>query len=405
MRTVTEHRAAVLALVAPLPVVEVDLESAAGHVLAHEVRAPEPLPRWDNSAMDGYAVRAADLTGADDAHPVRLPVLADLAAGSAAEPSVLPGTAARIMTGAPLPPGADAVVPVEHTDGGTGHVLIRTPAAPGAHVRRAGEDVVLGDVVLEVGALLGPTQVAAAASVGRAGLEVHRRPRVAVLSTGDELVPPGRPLRHGQIPDSNSYLLAAAVADAGCDVVRHAAVPDDAATLRDLLTRLDGDVDLVLTSGGVSKGAYDVVKEVLSVEAGMEFVEVAMQPGKPQGLGRLPGGTPLVALPGNPVSVHVSFEVHVRPALLRMRGLTDLERPVVEAVAAVGWRSPAGRQQYLPAVLEDAPDDVLVRPAVAGGSGSHLVAGLARARALAVVPAEVDAVAAGDRVRVMVLDR
>ncbi|WNB87241.1 gephyrin-like molybdotransferase Glp [Cellulomonas sp. ATA003] len=362
MRTVPEHRRAALALVRPLPVTHVPIAEADGLVLAEDVVAPEALPRWDNSAMDGYAVRAADVAAATADSPVGLRVLADLPAGSEAEPEVTAGTAARIMTGAPVPPGADAVVPVEVTDGGTVHVLVTAPAAPGAHVRRAGEDLAAGDPVLAAGALLGPAQVSAAASVGRGTLAVHRRPRVAVLSTGSELVTPGQPLRRGQIPDSNSYLLAALVRAAGCDAVRLGAVPDDAPTLRALLAGWDDAppderVDAVISSGGVSMGAYDVVKEVLADDAGMEFVAVAMQPGKPQGIGRLPGGTPVLALPGNPVSAFVSFHVFVRPVLHRLRGLAvpsddgghgssggdEGGAPGSDGIAVVvdGWRTPS----------------------------------------------------------------
>ncbi len=316
------------------------------------------------------------------------------------------------MTGAPLPPGADAVVPVEVTDGGTTTVRIDVAPRPAAHIRRAGEDVAAGETVLVAGTLLGPAQVAAAASVGRAALVVHRRPRVLVLSTGSELVPPGSPLRRGQIPDSNSYALAAAVRAVGGEPVRVGAVPDDAAALRAVLEhwdRPDDDgeprVDLVVTSGGVSMGAYDVVKELLASHAGMEFVAVAMQPGKPQGIGRLPGGTPVLALPGNPVSALVSFAVFVRPVVRRLHGLPDVAVPLETGVVEDGWRTPPEREQYMPVVLRPGPDGLAVRRAVAGGSGSHLVAGLARAEAFAVVPADVEEVRAGDRVRVMRVDR
>jgi len=406
VRTIDEHREAALALAAPMPVIQVAVQDADGHVLAQEVTAPSVLPRWDNSAMDGYAVRARDLVGASELAPVPLRVLADLPAGSDARPTVVAGTAARIMTGAVVPEGADAIVPVEHTDGGTETVQIAQAPEPGVHIRRAGEDAQAGDVVLTAGILLGPAQVAAAASAGCAGLLVHRRPRVAVLSTGSELVPPGHALRLGQIPDSNSYLLAAAVRAAGCEAVWLGAVQDDAAALRSALDGLDGSVDAIVTSGGVSMGAYDVVKEVLAPQRGMAFVTVAMQPGKPQGLGRLAGGTPVFALPGNPVSAFVSFEVFVRPALLRMRGLADTDRRAVTGVVADGWRSPAGRAQYMPVTIEEqeASMEPRIRRAGPGGSGSHLVASLALAQGLAFVEAETTEVRPGDRLRVQRVD-
>ncbi len=426
MRTLDEHRAAALALAAPLPEVVVGLDAALGAVLAQDVRTSERLPRWDNSAMDGYAVRADDVRDATAGAPVTLRVVADLPAGTSGTPTVGPGTAARIMTGAPVPPGADTVVPVEDTDAGTVTVQVRAAKAIGSHVRRAGEDASPGDLVVAAGTLLGPAHVAAVASVGVADVPVHRRPRVAVVSTGDELVPPGTPLAHGQIPDSNSWLLAAAVRDAGGEPVRLGPVGDDPDALRDLLRGLDDDtdVDAVVTSGGVSVGAFDVVKAALRDEPGVDFLPVAVQPGKPQGLGRLPGGTPVFALPGNPVSSFVSFEVFVRPALLRMRGLADVERPTTTAVVDDGWRTPPGRAQVMPvrfvrpyvarddrgtagpASLATSPGTADARPphvvrATAGGSGSHLVARLAVAEGLAVVPAEIEQVAPGDRVTVL----
>lgn len=407
MRRIEDHRREALALVRPMPATRVSIESADSQVLAQDVLAPSALPRWDNSAMDGYAVRYGDVAAASPAAPVRLEVLADLPAGSDAQPIVLAGTAARIMTGAVVPVGADAVVPVEHTDGGRDVVWITAAAELGAHIRTAGGDARSGDVILRAGTLLGPAQVAAAAAAGCGTLLVHRRPRVAVLSTGSELVRPGQELRLGQIPDSNSYLLAVAVRAAGCEAVRVGIVKDDPAALRSVLAELDGSVDVILTSGGVSKGAYDVVKEVLAPEAGMAFVEVAMQPGKPQGLGCLAGGTPVFALPGNPVSVFVSFEVFVRPALLLMRGFTELDRPAISAEVVEGWRNRTGRTQYMPIRFEDKESAMehLIRPAGPGGSQSHLVAALAQVQGLAVVPQGTVEVRPGDRLQVRRVDR
>ncbi|WP_315093350.1 gephyrin-like molybdotransferase Glp [uncultured Cellulomonas sp.] len=394
VRSLTDHRAAALALAAPLPAVDVPLEDADGLVLAEDLRTDQLLPRWDNSAMDGYAVRHADVVDL----PATLRVVADLPAGSADEPVVGSGTAARIMTGAPVPEGADTIVPVELTDAGTVTVVVREAPAPGVHVRRAGEDAVPGDVVVAAGMLLGPAAIAAVASLGHATVRVHRRPRVAVVSTGDELVAPGTPLRRGQLPDSNSWLLASAVRHAGGTPVRIGPVPDDVEALRAVLRDLDGTVDAIVTSGGVSVGAYDVVKAALADEPGVEFLAVAVQPGKPQGLGRLPGGTPIYTLPGNPVSSFASFEMFVRPAILRLRGLVDVERTSLVAVADEGWTTPPGRAQLMP-VRWVGPDRVA--RATAGGSGSHLVARLALAEGLAVIPAEIDRVAAGDRVAVL----
>ncbi|MGW6129158.1 molybdopterin molybdotransferase MoeA [Cellulomonas sp. NPDC055163] len=402
-RTVDQHRDAVLGLVVPTAAHTVALEDGAGLVLAEDVTAHEALPRFDNSAMDGYAVRAGDVAGATPGTPVHLRVVGDLAAGSDAQPVVGAGEAARIMTGAPLPPGADAIVPVEVTDAGIVEVEVREPSPVGRHVRRVGEDVSAGDVVLRAGSELTPYRLAAVASVGRAEVVVHRRPVVVVLATGSELVTPGVAPRRGQIPDSNSYLLAAAAAAAGARVQRLGVVPDDPDLLAEALGAQYPAADLVVTSGGVSVGAYDVVKEVLAPLPGMSFVSVAMQPGKPQGFGLLPDGTPVVSLPGNPVSAFVSFEAFVRPAILRLRGLSGaaLERPRLRARVAQGWRSPAGREQHIPVTIVEDDGEVLVRPAAARGSGSHLVASLAAADGLAVVPAHVEDVGAGDHVTVV----
>ncbi len=400
MRTVAEHLAEALALVAPLPPVAMPLADALGGWLTQDVVSGDDLPRWDNSAMDGYAVRAADTAGAGR-RAVRLSVIADLPAGSAEIPVVAPGTVARIMTGAPVPPGADAIVPVEATDGGTSSVLISAVAVAGAHIRRVGEDLHVGDLVVPAQTRLGARHLAAIASVGVATVMVRRRPVVAVVSTGSELVPAGAVLGRGQIPDSNSLLLAAAVSAAGCVVRRVGGVADDPAAFSHLVAELDGEVDLVVTSGGVSMGAYEVVREVLGVLPTMAFVQVSMQPGKPQGLGTLSGGTPILCLPGNPVSAFVSFEVFVRPVLERLAGHPDGPVGVLRATVDDEWRTPPGRTQYMPVVVTGPEHDLRVRRSAPGGSASHLVAGLARADGLVIVPSDVERVRAGDQLELM----
>lgn len=408
IRTVEEQLALVLAEVATLPSERVATAAAAGRTTAAPVRAGVDIPVFENSAMDGFAVRFADVRAATDAAPSRLRVVADLPAGTAFDPDLGPGEAARIMTGSPVPTAADTVVPFEHTAGGLddslGEVAVLVPPpAPGAHVRRRASDLSAGDVVIDAGVLLGPLQIAAAAAAGVGELEVTRVPRVVVISTGDELVAPGLPLRRGQIPESNSILLAGLAAAAGADVVLRASVDDtDASLLAVLRDAQDAGADVVITSGGVSAGAYEVVKNALSGD--IAFPKVAMQPGKPQGFGRLAAGPLLFALPGNPVSSAVSFEVFVRPALMRMLGRAALHRDVIRLPATTGWRTPPGRRQYLPASI-DRSDATgwRVGPATAGGSGSHLAGGLARAEAYAVVPAEVEEVREGDLVDVMLI--
>jgi len=396
-----EHRGRVLAAVRVLPVERVPLARARGLVLAGDVTSRWPVPLFDSSAMDGYAVRRADaVVGA------RLRVVADVPAGSALDPRIGPGEAVRIMTGAPVPSDADAVVPLEQTDLGTAigaeppeHVTVTVEPRPGAHVRRAGEDTAAGAVVVAAGTALGPWQLSAVASAGHDEVEVHRAPRVAVVSTGSELVPPSAVPGRGQIPESNSVLLAAALEASGAVVTSVATVPDDDEALRRALAGAASSADVVVLSGGASVGAFDVVKNVLGSEPTVRFDNVAMQPGKPQGFGTLADGTLVFCLPGNPVSVAVSFEMFVRPALRAMAGSAQVDRPRVTRAAAASWRCPAGRTQVLPVVL----DDRTVRPATSGGSGSHLVGSLAVAEALAVVPAATPRVDEGDHVTVMVL--
>ncbi len=406
-RTVAEHRAAVAALLAPMPAERVPLREARGRVLAEPLVAGVALPPFDNSAMDGYAVRAADVAGAADGAAVTLPVAADIPAGRTDVPPLEPGTAHRIMTGAPLPAGADAVVQVEHTDGGAARVRVFRAPAAGTSVRRAGEDVAAGAVVLPAGTVLGPPQIGVAAAVGAAAVPVRRRPVVLVLSTGSELVAPGSPLAPGQIYESNGPMLAAAVEEAGGVGELLHFVPDDVAHLHRVLdARLAAaPVDLVLTSGGISAGAYEVVREALAGR-GVEFVKVAMQPGGPQGSGRL-RGTGVVALPGNPVSSQVSFEVFVRPVLRAAIGHPHPERARVTAVTAAPLTSTPGRRQFRRGVLDavSGPAPRREGPTVRelGGPPSHLLAALARADCFFVVPEEVTELPAGAPVEVWLL--
>lgn len=410
LRSVEEHLADVLAAAEPLEAERLPLAAAHGRTLRAPVHAAVDIPVFDNSAMDGFAVRFADVADASPAAPAALRVVADLPAGTDADPRVAAGEAARIMTGSAVPTDADAIVPFEDTAGGLADSLgsisvLAAPRAMGAHIRRAGEDARAGDEVLAGGALLGPLQLAAAAAAGVAEVVIARRPRVAVISTGSELVEPGSPLRRGQIPESNSFLLAALSTEAGADVVRRASVSDEGGGLETLFAEVTDPrsperADVVIFSGGVSAGAYEVVKTTLSGR--MTFSKVAMQPGKPQGFGRLESGTLLFGLPGNPVSAAVSFEVFVRPALLRLQGRDLLDRPVITLRAAAGWRTPPARRQYLPVTIDrSAPGGWFAVPATSGGS--HLAGGLGRAEAYAVVPAETDAVAAGDPVDVMLI--
>ncbi len=393
-RSVDAHRTAVAALLSRTPVVRLPLADCLGLAAAEPVSAPLPLPPFDNSAMDGYAVRAADVAAATTDAPVELPVSEDVPAGRTDSPPLQPGTAHRIMTGAPMPPGADAIVPVEHTDGGRHRVRITTPGAVGANLRGAGGDVARGDVVIPAGTALGPAQLGVAAAVGCDRLPVHRRVRVLVLSTGSELVEPGRPLAHGQIYESNGTLLTAAVREAGGDAEQLHFVPDDVAQLDATLADRLEDVDLLVTSGGVSAGAYEVVKDAMTGR-GVDFVKVAMQPGAPQGAGHY-RGVAVAALPGNPVSSSVSFEVFVRPAMRAAMGLPTARRSATARIAS-DLDSPPGKRQYRRGTLDSATGAVTP----VGGPGSHLLGALARSDCLIELDEDTTTVPAGTTVPVL----
>jgi molybdopterin molybdotransferase len=408
MISVDEHLEAVLAAVPTLPPFDQPLLEAQGCPLGADISCPIDLPTFDNSAMDGYAVRAADVAAASEASPVQLPVVGDIAAGSKKAYALGDRLAVRIMTGAPVPHGADAIVPVEDTDGGTAHVSITRPAPVGAHIRPRGDDASAGDLLVSAGTVLMPRHISALAAAGYERVPAHPRPRVVVLSTGSELQAPGTHLAEAMVYDANSYALAAAAREVGAIAYRVGIVPDDPRQLLDLLEDQLIRADAVVTSGGVSAGAYDVVKEVLSRLGSVRFTQVAMQPGKPQGFGTIGDDrTPIFTLPGNPVSSFVSFEVFVRPALRKMFGLTGDDRPHVKAVATQAWTSPPGRRQFTRAHYEPpAPGspDGLGRVTPAGGQGSHLVTNLAMANALVVVPEAASQVPVGARVNTILLD-
>ncbi|ONI81739.1 molybdopterin molybdenumtransferase [Saccharothrix sp. ALI-22-I] len=397
---VADHKARVAGLVGLMPVAELpvagrkDEEHCLGLVLAADVVASVPLPPFDNSAMDGYAVRAADVASV----PVELPVTEDIPAGRTSLAPLEPGTAHRIMTGAPMPPGADAVVQVEWTDGGTSVVRVDRGVAVGANVRRMADDVAVGTTVLRAGAVLGPAQLGLAAALGFSSLPVRRRPRVLVLSTGSELVGPGVALEPGQIYESNGVMLAAAVREAGGEAELLRFVPDDVDEFHAAIAPRLASVDLLLTSGGVSAGAYEVVKDAFTGR-GVEFMKVAMQPGGPQGAGRYQG-VAVATLPGNPVSAQVSFEVFIRPALRAAMGFTNVERPTAVARLSAPISSPAGRTQFRRGAYDPASGQV-VTPV--GGPGSHLLSALAISNCLIEVPEDVTELAAGTAVAVRLL--
>ena len=397
---VEEHLADVLAAIRPADPVWVPLVHADGSVLAEHVTSTTPLPSFDNSAMDGYAVRAADLAGASASTPVTLPVRGEIAAGDTGDYWVEPGSSLQIMTGARLPEGADAVVPVEWTDGGTAVAVFRQAPEPGNAVRHRGDDVADGAVLLPQGTLVGPVQIALLAASGHGEVLARTPPRVAIISTGNELVEPGTPLIPGQIWESNSFMLAAAARRAGATVRRHR-LRDDPEVVLSTLEGLVSDADLLITSGGVSMGGeHDVVKAALSKLGTITFRKVAMQPGMPQGFGVLgPDLTPIFTLPGNPVSAYVSFILFVQPALDALKKLSPQRQPLADAALTMSVRSPGGRRSYLRGILDPARETV-VPPT---GQSSHQLGALAQANALIIVPEDVTRLEAGDGVHVMCL--
>lgn len=401
--SVDEHRDRILASLEPLTAFPQPLMEALGLALVEDVVAEVALPSFDNSAMDGYAVRHGDVVAASAESPVHLPVVGEIGAGQGGLTELPPGTAAKIMTGAPVPAGADSVVPYEWTDRGAESVRIEQAPRLGQHIRPRGDDVGVGDVLVSAGTVLGPRHLGLVAAVGRATVRARPRPRVVVLSTGSELRDPSSPLDADAIYDGNSYLLAAAARRAGAIAYRVGIVPDKPQEFLDALDDQLSRADLVVTSGGVSQGDYDVVKAALAPLGTVWFGGIRMQPGKPQGFGHVgERRVPIFTLPGNPVSSYVSFEQFVLPAIRLLMGRTPYARPTVPARLTHALTSPEGRRQMVRAEVGRDAAGVYATPV--GGHGSHLIGDLASSNALVVVPEDVTSVAAGEQVQVLRLD-
>jgi molybdopterin molybdotransferase len=410
---VDEALAEILSHVHPLEPELVPILDALGRVLAEKVVSDLDIPPFDNSAMDGYAVRAEDVAGATMDSPVCLSIIGSVAAGHQAGLRVEPGTALRIMTGAPLPEGADAVVPFEDTSdfdrskearlaAPAREIDVRATVKPRDHVRPAGEDIRQGEQVLAPGRVIRPQEIGMLASLGHETVLVHRRPIVAILATGDELLEVHEPLTPGKIRNSNEYTNAALVTRTGGIPLRLGIARDTEADLATKLRAgLEQGVDLFLTSGGVSVGDYDVVKDVLDSEGQMQFWQVRMKPGKPLAFGLLRGSVPLIGLPGNPVSAMVSFEQFARPAILKMLGHSDLRKPAVRAVVDHSVTN-SGRRGYVRVSVERREEGYHAR--VAGGQGSGILTSMVKANGLAVVPEDTYLVEAGSEVTVQMLD-
>ncbi|MDK7781569.1 molybdopterin molybdotransferase MoeA, partial [Actinomycetaceae bacterium UMB8041A] len=391
MRSVAEFYQDCLSAVAQQPPLDVQLADAVSCVLAEDVEAPFDLPVADLAARDGYAVRSEDLAGARPDNELSLRVTEEIRAGDVNPAALVPGTAIRIASGAPMPAGADSVIALEFTDHGMAQVNVRTQPAVGENIRRKAEDVEEGEIVLRKGTRVGARQVALLAGVGRSRVYVHPRPRVVILSIGDEIVEPGEKARPGTVFDANGHALSTAIADAGAQTFRVAAVPDErhvlSETIEDQLVR----ADLILTTGGISHGSGDTVREVLSTLGTVRFDNIAAWPGHILGVGTVGGddngggGTPIFCLPGDPVSAQVCFEVFVRPALRHMQGWTQLTRPSVKAAVDRSWYSPRGRREFVRVRLVGDPKTGY-QAKVMGAPASLLLSALAESNALAIVP-------------------
>lgn len=396
--SVADARERVLGQVRPLSPLGLPLTDAHGCVAAEDIVASIDLPEFASSAMDGYAVRAADVEGASPARPVELRVVGRVLIGRRPEGTVGHGEAMRIATGAPVPSGADSVVPVENAVEDGEVVRVLDAPSPGTHVRPQGEDVRHGDVLVPAGKRLGAPELGLLANAGHATPLVHPRPRVVVVSTGDELVPPTEAPAFGQVRDANAYTIFGALREAGAMPVMAGIVRDDVDSLREVIFNYEIQADAFVSSGGVSVGERDVVKAAFFRRGEVEFFKVAMQPGMPQGFGHVEG-KPYFGLPGNPVSVFVSLEVFVRPAMLKLMGRRQVFRPEISATLTDEIRGPKGKLQFARVEVRRDGSRWTARPT--GGRGSNLISTVARANGLAMVPEGTDAARAGSTIRVM----
>jgi molybdopterin molybdotransferase len=397
--SVEDARGKVLSQVQPLSTINLPLTESHGCVLAEEAVASSDIPNFPSSAMDGFAVRSSDVAGASPRSPVELTIVGRAPIGRRPEATVGGGEAVRIATGAPVPAGADTIVPMENCEAAGDRVRVLAASPEGKHIRPTGEDVRAGEVLVGRGRRLGAPELALLATAGFSHPLVHPRPRVVVLSTGDELIaPPGFPA-YGQVRDSNAYLLFGALREAGAAPVLAGIVRDEVDELRDTVLSRLVQADAFVSSGGVSVGERDVVKAAFFRRGDVEFFKVAMQPGMPQGFGAIEG-KPYFGLPGNPVSVFVSFEVFIRPAILKMMGRTNLFRPEITARLTADVSGPKGKTQFARVLVRPEGDGYVATPT--GGRGSNLIATVARANGLAIVPAGVETARAGSDVTVMV---
>jgi len=402
MITVEEALDKILSHIQPLGFEKVSILEALGRVIAEDIYAPRDIPPLDNSGMDGYAVRYEDVKQATSNHPIRLEVIEDLPAGFIPSKTVEKGQAIRIMTGAPIPKGADAVVPVEDTKKGDGSVLVLTSISLGEHIRRAGEDVKKGEGVISAGDLVRPAEIGMLASIGRSFVKVYQRPLVSILCTGEELVDVDEGLGEGKIVSSNSYTLTAQVRDCGAIPIQLGIAKDQKEEIKEKL-RQGTRADVLISSAGISIGDYDFVRGALS-ELGMEMVfwKVAMKPGKPLAFGTI-NKKPVFGLPGNPASSMVSFEQFVRPSLLKMMGHRQIFRPIIEAILKEDIRKDPGRRHFIRSFVSFEKDHYSVT--MTGSQGSGILRSMVRANGLIVIPEDREVVRAGEKVKVQILDR